>query len=64
MATHSSVRAWRIPRTGEPGRLQVHGVAESNIDWATNIHSLSFSHLEGIRSKALWVVCCRKSFCP
>ena len=21
MATHSSVLAWRIPRTGEPGRL-------------------------------------------
>ena len=22
MATHSSIRAWRIPRTEEPGRLQ------------------------------------------
>ena len=22
MATHSSILAWRIPRTGEPGRLQ------------------------------------------
>ena len=22
MATHSSILAWEIPRTGEPGRLQ------------------------------------------
>ena len=25
MATHSTVLAWKIPWTGEPGRLQVHG---------------------------------------
>ena len=25
MATHSSVLAWRIPRTGEPGGLQSMG---------------------------------------
>ena len=30
MATHSSVLAWRIPWTGEPGGLHtVHGVTES-----------------------------------
>ena len=29
-ATHSSIMAWRIPRTAEPGRLHtVHGVAKS-----------------------------------
>ena len=28
MATHSSIFAWKIPRTEEPGRL-VHGVAKS-----------------------------------
>ena len=27
MATHSSILAWRIPRTEEPGRLQSMGVA-------------------------------------
>ena len=27
MATHSSVLAWRIPRTEEPGGATVHGVA-------------------------------------
>ena len=28
MATHSSVRAWRIPGTGEPGGLQSRGHKE------------------------------------
>ena len=30
-ATHSSVLAWRIPRTEEPGRLPVQGVTESDM---------------------------------
>ena len=29
MATHSSILAWRIPWTEEPGRATVHGVAKS-----------------------------------
>ena len=29
MATHSSILAWRIPWTEEPGRAIVHGVAKS-----------------------------------
>ena len=29
MATHSSVLAWRIPGTGEPGGLPSMGVAQS-----------------------------------
>ena len=29
MATHSSVLAWRIPGTKEPGRAAVSGVAQS-----------------------------------
>ena len=28
MATHSSILAWRIPWTEEPGRLTVRGVAK------------------------------------
>ena len=36
MATHSSVLAWRIPGTGEPGGLlSVCGVAESDTTEAT-----------------------------
>ena len=29
MSTHSSILAWRIPWTEEPGRLTVHGVTKS-----------------------------------
>ena len=29
MATHSSILAWRIPWTEEPGSLQSHGVTKS-----------------------------------
>ena len=29
MATHSSILAWKIPWTEEPGGLQVQGVAKS-----------------------------------
>ena len=29
MATHSSILAWKVPWTEEPGGLTVHGVAKS-----------------------------------
>ena len=36
MATHSSILAWRIPWTEEPGRLHtVHGIARAGHDLAT-----------------------------
>ena len=31
MTPHSSILAWRIPWTGEPGGATVHGVAESDV---------------------------------
>ena len=31
MATHSSILAWRIPWTEDPGRLQSTGVRESDM---------------------------------
>ena len=33
MATHSSILAWRIPQTEEPGRLQSRGHRESDPTW-------------------------------
>ena len=33
MATHSSVLAWRIPRTGEPGGLPSMGSHRVGHDW-------------------------------
>ena len=40
MATHSSILAWRIPWTEEPGRLdRVHGVAKSQKQAQRSTHS-------------------------
>ena len=36
MATHSSVLAWRIPLTEEPGGLQSMGSQRVRHDWVTN----------------------------
>ena len=35
MATHSSILAWKIPWTEEPGRLQSMGLQRVGHDWAT-----------------------------
>ena len=35
MTIHSSILAWRILRTEEPGRLQMHRVAQSRHDWSS-----------------------------
>ena len=37
MATHSSILAWRIPQTEEPGRLQSTWSQRVGNDLATNI---------------------------
>ena len=37
MATHSSIFAWRIPWTEEPGRLQPLGLQRVGHNWATDI---------------------------
>ena len=39
MSTHSSILAWRIPWTEEPGRLQSIGPQRIGHDWVTNIHT-------------------------
>ena len=43
MATHSSILAWKIPWTVEPGRLQSTGSQTVGHDWATSLLSLSNS---------------------
>ena len=42
MATHSSVLAWRIPRTEEPDRLQSMGLQRVRHDWVINTSFRSF----------------------
>ena len=46
MATHSSILAWRIPWTEEPGGLHSTGSQRVGHDWATSL-SLSFT-FEGL----------------
>ena len=44
MATRSSILAWRIPCTGEPGRLQSMGLQKVGHDWVTNTHTDTYTH--------------------
>ena len=44
MATHSSVLAWRIPGTAEPGGLQSMGSRRVRCDWATSPSLFTFMH--------------------
>ena len=48
MATHSSILAWRIPWTEEPGRLQSTGVAKSR----TRLSDLTFTLIERLFSSS------------
>ena len=50
MATHSSILAWRIPWTEEPGGLQSVESQESGYDWSDLAHmqiSLACDMIEG-----------------
>ena len=67
MATHSSILAWRIPWTEEPGRLKVHGISKSRTrlgtcqQWVTVLSLKGLSppsyHLHQDRG-CLWPRCC------
>ena len=45
MATHSSILAWRIPWTEEPGGLQSMGLQELDTTWHLNHHHVTRSDL-------------------
>ena len=44
MAPHSSTLAWKIPWTGEPGRMQSIGSQTVGQDWATSLSLFTFMH--------------------
>ena len=49
MATHSSILAWRIPWTEEPGGLQSMGLQRVRHDWATSLtHSEIISSIQEV----------------
>ena len=46
MATHSSILAWRIPRTEEPGRLESIGLQRVEHDKQLSIHTQSDTNFQ------------------
>ena len=54
MASHSSMLAWRIPWTEEPGRLQSMGSQRVRQDWATNIFTFHFHYRSILGSQKNW----------
>ena len=59
MATHSSILAWRIPWTEEPGGLQSTGSQRVGHDWTT---SLSSQWYHPIISSSVTPFSCPQSF--
>ena len=50
METHSSILAWRIPWSEEPGRLQSMGLQWVRHDWARNTHTHTHTHITWLLS--------------
>ena len=50
MATHSSILAWKIPWTEEPGGLQSMGLQRVRHDWVTNTFTALISYTSGTKN--------------
>ena len=70
VATHSSILAWRIPRTEEPGELQSMGSQRVRHNWVTkhaHTHTHTHTHTEAIWGKhsvgfgilVIWIQFCQ-----
>ena len=60
MTTYSSILAWRIPWTEEPGRLQSMRSQRVRHDWVTNTFTFTlerqnYFNVSGIRLLLIWV---------
>ena len=53
MATHSSILAWRIPWTEEPGRLLSMGSQRVGHNWVTSLSALRV-HNKAIKKRECW----------
>ena len=56
IAAHSSILAWRIPWTEEPGGLQFMGLQRVGHDWATNTNEKALKVELFIIGFCLWIV--------
>jgi len=54
MATHSSVLAWRIPGTGEPGGLPSMGLHRVGHDWS-DLAAAAVGSREGWRNREIYI---------
>ena len=62
MATHSTILAWEIPHTDEPGQLQSMGLRKVGHDWATKntcvrAHTHTHTHTHYLKNWALMQIC-------
>ena len=57
MATHSSVLAWRIPGTGEPGGLQSMGLHRVGHDWSDLAAAAADSRLHSYLKSVAYQLC-------
>ena len=66
MATHSSILAWEIPRTDDPGELQSMGLQRVSHDLATKLRKKIQSHIHLHSCKYIkWphlygLICCKQ----
>ena len=64
MATHSSVLAWRIPGTGEPGGLPSMGSHRVGYDWGDLAAAAAGTAAVGVRKGQHCSLCGRLSLAP
>ena len=57
MATHSSILAWRIPWTEEPGGPQFMGSQRVGHDWTTNTFTFIFAYIFPFTSEMYTFLC-------
>ena len=62
MVTHSSVLAWRIPGTGEPGGLLSLGLHRVGHDW-NDLAAAASKHFSGFISPEVFLQCFHLLFC-
>ena len=55
MATHSSILAWRIPWTEEPGGLQSMGSQRVGLDWVTDTFTLTHIGEDHLFNSGYWL---------